>query len=69
MMAVYQVYLMGHSHPLAIDFPFRDLGELMTEAARQVSGRPHAYGGRPWRLSGRYGCDRPDSVCNRGRLV
>jgi hypothetical protein len=33
-MAVYQVYLTGHSHPLAIDFPYRDLGELMAEATR-----------------------------------
>lgn len=33
-MAVYQVYLMGHSHPVAIDLPYRDLGELMAEASR-----------------------------------
>lgn len=33
-MAIYQVYLMGHSHPLTIDLPYRDLGDLMTEAGR-----------------------------------
>lgn len=33
-MAVYQVYLMGHSHPLTLDLPHHDLGDLMVEATR-----------------------------------
>jgi hypothetical protein len=33
-MAIYQVYLMGQSHPLTLDLPYRDLGEVVAEASR-----------------------------------